>query len=105
MGVSRQAVIAQLVGSYAFQAAREIVTHARTNKRSQVKLSPRQIECVALLGRGKSVWEISRILGLSESTVKDYIDDARARYGVSKSIQLVVRAVYDGHLPLSELIR
>lgn len=98
-------MMAQLVGSYAFQAARQIVTHARTTNRTDVKLTPRQIECVALLGRGKSIWEISRILGLAESTVKDYLDDARARYGVSKSVQLVLRAVYDGHLPLSEMMR
>ncbi len=98
-------MMAQLIGTYAFQAAREIVTHARTSLRSDVRLTPRQIDCVALLGRGKTVWEISRILGISESTVKDYIDEARARYGVSKQVQLVVRAVYDGHLPLVDLLR
>jgi LuxR family transcriptional regulator, quorum-sensing system regulator CciR len=98
-------MMAQLVGSYAFQAGRSILTHARTKQRKQVKLTPRQLDCVALVGKGKSDWEISKILGIAEGTVRDYIDDARSRYGVSKRVQLVIRAIYDGHLPLSELLR
>jgi LuxR family transcriptional regulator, quorum-sensing system regulator CciR len=102
---SSELMMAQLIGSYAFEAGRSIITHAETGRASVVKLTPRQIECLALIGRGKTDWEISRILGISESTVKEYIDDARARYGVSKRVQAVIRAVYDGHLPLTELLR
>lgn len=98
-------MMAQLIGSYAFQAARGIITHSRTKRRSQVKLSPRQIECIALAGKGKTDWEIATILGLSADTVKEYIDEARKRYDVSKRVQLVIRAVYDGHLPLVELLK
>jgi len=98
-------MMAQLIGSYAFEAARSIVTHARTNLRRKVKLSQRQIDCVALIGRGKTDWEISRILGISEATVKEYVNEARSRYDVSKRVQLVLRAVYDGHIPLSEILR
>lgn len=99
-------MMAQLVGSYAFEAGRSIVTHARTNRKTAVtKLSPRQLECIALIGRGKTDWEISRILGIGESTVKEYIEDARRRYGVTKRVQVVIRAIYDGHLPLIELMR
>ena len=96
---------AQLIGRYAFEAARGIVTHARISRSAKVKLSPRQVECIALIGRGKTDWEISKILGLSEATVKEYVDEARTRYGVGKRVQLVLRAVYDGHLPLSEILR
>jgi LuxR family transcriptional regulator, quorum-sensing system regulator CciR len=101
----RELMMAQLVGSYAFQAGRTILKYSRTNCASKTKLTPRQIECIALAGKGKSDWEIAKILGIAESTVKDYIDDARGRYGVSKRIQLVIRAVYDGHLPLADLLR
>lgn len=98
-------MMAQLVGSYAFQAARSIVRHARGLGRKRIELTPRQIDCIALVGRGKSDWEIGVILGIKESTVRDYLDHARSRYGVSKRVQLLIRAVYDGHLPLSDLLR
>ncbi|MCB2077972.1 MAG: LuxR family transcriptional regulator [Novosphingobium sp.] len=98
-------MMAQLVGSYAFEAARSIVTHARTTMRKQVSLSQRQVECVALIGQGKTDWEISRILGISESTVKEYVNEARGKYDVSKRVQLVLRAVYDGHIALTDVLR
>ena len=102
---AKELMMAQLVGSYAFEAGRSIITHAKTNIVEKTQLSPRQIECIALVGRGKTDWEISRILGIAESTVKDYINDAKARYNVVKRVQMVIRAIYDGHLPLSELLR
>jgi LuxR family quorum-sensing system transcriptional regulator CciR len=98
-------MMAQLVGSYAFQAARSIVTHAKQLSRAPVRLSPRQIECIALVGRGQTDKGIARRLGLSEHTVKEYLEDARLRYGVSKRVQLVLRALYDGNLPLSDMLR
>ncbi|MCB2061709.1 MAG: LuxR family transcriptional regulator [Novosphingobium sp.] len=101
----KELMMAQLVGSYAFEAGRSIITHAKTSLVQKVQLSPRQIECIVLVGRGKTDWEISRILGIAESTVKDYINDAKARYNVVKRVQMVIRAVYDGHLPISELLR
>jgi LuxR family quorum-sensing system transcriptional regulator CciR len=101
----RQLMMAQLIGSYAFEAARNIVTHARTNAARKVRLSQRQIECVALVGKGKTDWEIGQILGIAQGTVKEYLDDARKRYDVTKRVQLVLRAVYDGHIPLSEILR
>lgn len=100
-----QLMMAQLVGSYAFQAARSIITHAKTTRPKKIKLSPRQIDCVHLIGKGKTDWEIAKILGIASDTVKDYVDDARKRYGVSKRVQLVLRAVYDGYIPLVDLFR
>jgi LuxR family quorum-sensing system transcriptional regulator CciR len=66
-------------------------------------LTHRQLECIVLVARGKSDWEISKILGLSEHTVKDYIKEARERYDVPTRIQVVMRALYDGAIPFSEL--
>lgn len=96
--------MAQLVGSYAFNAARSIVTHAQ-QRPAPVKIAPRQIECIALVGKGKSDWEIAQVLGISEATVRGYIDDAKDRYQVAKRVQLVIRAIYDGHLALSDILR
>ena len=47
-------------------------------------------------------WEISRILGLSEETVARHIDLARARYGVTKRLQLAVHAIFDGQISFLE---
>ena len=62
-----QLMMAQLIGSYAFEAARSIITHSRTTtKFNETKLTPRQIDCIVLIGKGKTDWEISKILGITE---------------------------------------
>lgn len=97
--------MAQLVGSFAFQAARDIVARSRGYEDfSRVQLTERQLECIILVARGKSDWEISKILSISEETVKQHIANARERYDVPKRMQVVLRALYDGLVPLSELL-
>jgi LuxR family quorum-sensing system transcriptional regulator CciR len=97
--------MAQLIGSFAFQAAREIVRRVRSLPNEAIRLTQRQLECVALVGRGKSDWEISRILGISEETVKRHLKDARERYDVPKRVQVVLRSIFDGHIPLADLLK
>ncbi len=97
--------MAQLVGSFAFQAARSLVIHTRgLSSASPVKLTERQLECIVLVARGKTDWEIGKILGISDETVKQHIADARMRYDVTKRMQVVLRALYDGLVPLSEMV-
>jgi len=96
--------MAHVVGSFAFEAARTLVARMRNvADQKPVKLAHRELECIALVARGKSDWEIGRILGLSEGTVATYVKRARERYGVSSRIQVVLRAAYDGTIPFSEL--
>ena len=97
--------MAQLVGSFAFQAARGLVARMRGIPSSPpVRLTDRQLECIVLVGRGKTDWEIGKILGIAEETVKQHLADARLRYDVTKRVQVVIRALYDGMIPLSELL-
>jgi LuxR family transcriptional regulator, quorum-sensing system regulator CciR len=97
--------MAQLVGSFAFEAARSLVARLRgLDETAPVQLTERQIECIVLVARGKTDWEIGQILGISEETAKRHISDARARYDVTKRVQVVLRALFDGLVPLSELI-
>ncbi len=97
--------MAQLVGSFAFEAARGMVIRMRgLNSARPVKLTERQLECIVLVARGKTDWEIGKILGISEETVKQHIADARMRYDVTKRMQVVLRALYDGLVPLSEMV-
>jgi LuxR family transcriptional regulator, quorum-sensing system regulator CciR len=97
--------MAQLVGSYAFQAARKLVqSRLSSAERVKPKLTTRQLECVVLIARGKSDKEIAAQLGLRPSTISEYIEDACERYGVSRRIQLAFHAVHDGHLTLSDAV-
>jgi LuxR family transcriptional regulator, quorum-sensing system regulator CciR len=92
-------IFAQLLGSFAFQAARRLKQKARlSNDKRPPMLTPRQRECVVLVGNGKSDWEIATILGLREDTVTKYLNAARERYGVARRMQLVVAAIYDGQI-------
>lgn len=92
---------AQLAGAFGFEAARRLRRNGR-HAVDAVRLTPRQVECLLLIARGKTDWEIGTILGLAEDTVGKYVDAARDRYGVSRRSQLVVRALYDGHFSLAE---
>jgi LuxR family transcriptional regulator, quorum-sensing system regulator CciR len=96
--------MAQVVGSFAFEAARTLISRVRSlADEPPVKLTHRQLECMVLVARGKSDWEIGKILGLSENTVSSYMKSVRERYDVPTRMQAVLRAVYDGSIPFSEL--
>lgn len=96
---------AQLVGTFAFQAARRLIhTRASMLPRDPVKLTPRQLDCILLVARGKTDWEIATILGIKEETVTEYLNEARRRYRVSRRVQLVTRTIHDGHLTLADTL-
>lgn len=57
------------------------------------------------VAHGKGDWEIAIILGISEETVARHIKDACERYGVSKRTLLVIRALFDGTLTFTDLVR
>ncbi|PHR19462.1 MAG: LuxR family transcriptional regulator [Sphingopyxis sp.] len=101
--VDRFLGLTQIVGAFAFQAARRLLSKDALKTSQRPRLAPRQRECVILVGQGKSNWEIAKILGLSRSTINHYLNDARERYGVVTRTQLVVSAVLDGEVSLSEL--
>ena len=94
---------ARLIGTVAFDRARALLGQDRLVY-EPVALSPRQIDCIALVAQGKSDWEIAQILGLSRDTVHEYVEAARRRYGVRRRTQLVLRAVRDGHLNIDALL-
>jgi LuxR family quorum-sensing system transcriptional regulator CciR len=97
---------AQLVGVFAFEAARRIMRAKRRARHQEVPaLTQRQLDCVTYVAMGKSDWEIGRILGISEATAHEHIEAARKRYGVSKRTQLVIRALFDGQITFSDIIQ
>lgn len=98
--------MAQLAGAFAFEGARRL-----WSVRGQVLTPPppmltdRQRDCLLWAARGKTDWEIGRILGVTEETVARHIKQACARYGVSKRTLLAIRALFDGTLTFADIFR
>lgn len=98
-----QLPLLQLAGAFAFEAARRM--RRLRLARTPVVLTDRQRECVMWTARGKSDWEIARILGISEDTVGEHLRHARERYGVGKRTLLAVHALFDGTIGFLEVLR
>ncbi len=64
-----------------------------------VKLSPREIECLQWTADGKTAWEISKILGISENTVNFHIKNSMAKLDVHSKTHAVAKAVSMGIAP------
>ena len=96
--------LAQLVGAFAFEAARRI-RRFRDPLSPPPRLTDRQRECVMWAARGKSDWEISRILGVSHETVIQHLKQARERYGVGKRTVLAIHALFDGSIGFLDVLR
>lgn len=60
---------------------------------SDLRLSPRQIECLRLAATGKTSVEIAAALGLSSRTVDQYVGEACERLKVRNRVQAVAKAV------------
>lgn len=58
-----------------------------------VKLSPREIECLKWASQGKTFEDIGDILSISTSTVKMYLDAARHKLNCLNITHAVVRAI------------
>jgi LuxR family transcriptional regulator, quorum-sensing system regulator CciR len=91
------------VGAFAFEAARRM----RRSRISQgpIQLTDRQRECVMWAARGKSDWEIARVLGVSEATVGEHLRHAYERYGVGKRTLVAVHALFDGTIGFLDVLR
>lgn len=92
----------ELVGLHAFQAARALIGKALRPARPH--LSRREQNCLRLVARGKSDWEISVILGISVETARQYVKRARSAYDVVSRTQLVVLGLRDDWISFDEML-
>lgn len=97
--------VAQLVGAFAFEAARRLWRMRGTSAPTRPRLTDRQRDCVVWASRGKSDWETARILGLSQETVIQHLKQARERYGVSKRTMLTVNVLFDGTISFVDVLK
>ncbi|WP_288582150.1 LuxR family transcriptional regulator [uncultured Methylobacterium sp.] len=56
----------------------------------------REIECIKWAAAGKTGWETSEILSLSQRTVEDYLSNAARKLGAVNRVQLVALAMRAG---------
>lgn len=97
--------IAQLVGAFAFEAARRLWRVRSPILLPTPQLTDRQRECILWVARGKSDWEISRILGIQHETVVRHLKQARERFGVGKRTMLAVQALFDGSISFTDVLK
>jgi LuxR family quorum-sensing system transcriptional regulator CciR len=97
--------IAQLAGAFAFEAARRLWRVRSPALEPGPRLTDRQRECIIWVARGKSDWEISRILGIHHETVVRHLKHARERYGVGKRTMLTVQALFDGSISFFDVLK
>ncbi len=99
---------AQYVGCFAFEAARRLLRASSRSwtleEQQDQPLTQRQLDCLVLAAQGKSDWDIGRLLGISNQTVHKHIEESKRRYGVPTRMQLVVRALFDGHLTFADVL-
>ncbi len=95
---------AHYLACFAFEAARRLRLSEQGGDEQQTRLTQRQLDCLVLAARGKSNWVAGQLLGLSAGTVHKYLEAAKQRYGVSSRTELVVRALYDGHLNFADVM-
>jgi DNA-binding CsgD family transcriptional regulator len=63
---------------------------------SAAKLSVREQDCLRWRASGKSDWEISQILSISERTVKFHLEGARAKLNATNTVHAVAKALSHG---------
>lgn len=100
---SRYVGPAQMIGIFAFQAARRLLPCPDMTPAPPPRLHPRPRDCVVLAGRGLSNKEIARALALAPRTVDGYLTEARQLFGAHDRTELVVSAVLAGEVGLHEL--
>lgn len=60
--------------------------------------TPRQVEILHLVARGKSNKEIGRALGVSQQTIKNHLSDLYRRLGSSDRAHAVYLAIQRGYI-------
>jgi DNA-binding CsgD family transcriptional regulator len=94
----------QLMAFYLYDAASK---DAREKDPPPVQqpLSPRERQCLELAAQGKSDWVSSRILGLSERTVHNHVENAKRRLQVATRMQAVMHALAGQQISLGDVVR
>lgn len=85
----------QLMSVYLYEKALKLKTKVNIVRK---KPTSRQTDCLQMIAMGKSDWAISKMLGISENTVKFHVKAILNHYGVATRNQAVIRALFYGDI-------
>jgi len=74
---------------------RQLMKLFATDTRDETAITTRELECLKWMALGKTAWEASVILGISERTVRFHLNSAREKLCCMNTTQAVARAVSD----------
>lgn len=89
-----------LLSLYFHNHTRDLVIN-KLKPEAAPKLTNRERECLKWTAEGKTAWEISQILSISERTVVYYLENAKHKLGVNSRPHAVVKAVMSGLVDLT----
>lgn len=90
----------QLLASHAMVAADRLLSR-KLNERAVVplpKLTKREMDVLSWTAHGKTAWEVSVILGMSEKTVNFHLGNTMRKLGVNSKHQAVIKYMAAGIL-------
>jgi len=85
-----------LFASFLHEGARRLLERRQRLQPAAGRLTPREKECLTWAAAGKSSWEISRIVALSERTVNYHIGNIIRKLEVASRSQAVAKALAVG---------
>ncbi|HRK65527.1 MAG TPA: LuxR family transcriptional regulator [Terricaulis sp.] len=86
---------------YAHECARRLLL--KSAPPPHPRLGRRERQCLELIARGKTDFEISVILAVSEHTVHNTVRRIMGKYGVATRMQAFVRALRDGEISMQDV--
>ena len=84
---------AQLLACYVHEAVQRVVLSKGPLPLKKISLTGREKECLLWAADGKSSWEISQIINVSEHTVVFHLRNVVRKMGVTNRRQAVARAL------------
>ena len=85
-----------MISTFAIARAIDLCNGGGGHKRP--KLTPREIECLKWAADGKTEWEISTILHVSEHTADKHLANAHRKLGATNCVQAVAVAIRWGFI-------
>lgn len=96
-GLMQMVAGVQLLGAHAMIAADQLLSPT-LDKTDLPKLTKREMDVLSWTAQGKTAWEVSVILGMSEKTVNFHLGNTMRKLGVNSKHQAVLKCVAAGIL-------
>jgi DNA-binding CsgD family transcriptional regulator len=78
------------------EKAKQLILFSDNHKNHKTSLSKRELECLLWTANGKTYWEISQILSLSEETIRFYMKNSFRKLNVNTKTQAIMKCVIEG---------